>query len=933
MIRLDSRHWAWCSLGPLAEERSAIADSHVQGSGICKTTGTLNLRGIYRPAAGSEVSLAYSDGQRWIARLPRRLRVLSSFADPLRGITTASVGCSLAYFEDRKPAVENITSEQANPGLSDLERRIATQSITASFVVGQILGTLGLTAAGSIPFTTSRVVDEWDLSAGYVEELGRIAQSEGYFAWINEAGQVEFISKDQGIGVGPMITQAEIIDLSPQTTGDLPAESVYARYQRLQLVAPDANADADTVSRRNWESEVSIGGSTEVLHTYTDASGNQINERYTYIDYKRTDTRYDNRDRVISRRDFQNGLLGNSVGYTTFVYGGDNEVLREEFTQTGPLGDIAASCGKEGSISDLRMGETTTLMRVTTYDRAPVSGITKTTTFQQVPYIQTPFGADAISKLREAQSETFENILVAARRLSPYGGGVRIRTEREFGLQRRPGQQERNRMYDAKAPTVEQRAEITWAIGSPAAQTTLELSPPYVSDDRIIKTGDAYSVVASDAPQRAINYARIENRLLLANRSGVGVQILPIDTPAKPFSLLYARFNGATAATRLNGTTWTIGADGVVVTSDPLFWGAIDGTMNTAWFPLPPGVTSLPATAAVTTNANPLPPNAISIPSGFNPLAPDLVALFASLPTGQAPTPRATINPSVLVVPWNETISLRGGVRVGGTIEPQDWIATEQPLAGGARVGGIIEPVDVVVNLAAAVITTSPQAVSLPGEPPMIVNLNPAVITTSPQAVEYTGGAELVAVTSRSALTGTGNQFIDWGSLGAAGNSYSHPLTIATNTSTSVEVTMYYFNDFQRLDQQTIGPPGDPWQGNFAVGDELLFTDTFANDDNPLSLSWSSGGSGFAAAGTQIQSATAGAFTARVTAYDASGTSMGYVDASGVSNSTTGTAVFIGIRSTSSANPIYRVDFSIVPGSVNNCAAFAINQVEFNTSF
>ena len=922
MIRLDSRHWAWCSLGPLAEERSTIADSHVQGSGICKTTGTLNLRGIYRPAAGSEVSLAYSDGQRWIARLPRRLRVLSSFADPLRGITTVYVGCSLAYFEDRKPAVENVTSEQANPDLSDLERRIATQSITAAFVVGQILATLGLTAAGSIPFTTSRVVDEWDLSAGYVEELGRIAQSEGCFAWINEAGQVEFISKDEGIGVGPLVTQTEIIDLSPQTTGDLPAESVYARYQRLQLVAPDANADADAISQRNWERDFTVGGTVQILHTYTNAGGNEITQRYNYVDCKESVTTYDNYDRVASRRDWEQGLLGNTVGYTTPVYSDydRNTVLKEEFYQTSPIGDLATACGKEGPISELRMGEQVTLRRTIVYDKDPVSGITKTQTFQYVPYINTPFGSDAISKLRERQSETFETILAAAGRLVPYGGRTQIRTEREFGLQRRPGQQERNRMADAKAPTVEQQAEITWAIGSPAAQTTLELSPPYVSDDRIVKIGGVYSVVASDAPQRAINYARIENRMLLANRAGFGVQILPIDTPAKPFGLLYARFNGATAATRMNGTTWTIGADGVVVTSDLLFWGAIDGTLNTAWFPLPPGISSLPATAAVTTNANPLPPNATSIPSGFNPLAPDLVALFASLPTGQAPTPRATINPSVLVMPWNETISLRGGVRIGGGIEAQDWVATEQALAGGVRVGGRIEAIDVMVNLAAAAITTSPQGVDYEVGPPVVVNLGPAVITTSPQTLSYeiTSGSGLTQISSRAALAG--NDYLDWGQLGAESyDGVTQPISATTNLSESVTVTAD--GDLFRFDEAGI------WDGNFADGDALLLQDgPGENIPYPITLEFAAA---ITAVGAQIQNNLWGSFTAKIEVFNGT-TSLGAYTASGSSSATTPpAAVFIGLRS-SSAN-ITKAQISVTATPDDLLGQFAINRVELET--
>jgi len=703
MINLDTRHWAWCSLGPLAPEPSTIADTHVQGAGYVKVTGTVNLKGIYRPTPGSEVALAYSDGQRWIARLPRRLRVLASFADPLRGVTTVSVGCSLAYFEDRKPAVTNITNEEANPDLSDLERRTAAQSISASFVVGQILSTLGLTAAGSIPFTTTRVVDEWDLSAGYVEELGRIAQSEGYFARINEAGQVAFVSKDQEITAGPLVTQKEIIDLTPQTVGELPAESVYARFTRLRLVAPDPETidNEKAVQLRNWEREQVNGGAIQSINTYTNAQGVSVKEMITYNDVQITQTTYDGLDRVIKRREYSNQLNGNRYTETVFSYasgvgtspsGEDtSRVRREDYTEWTPIGDIAAACGKTGPAVDFRMGSGVSLTRATIYDKETSSGITQTKTYQQVLYINTPFGADAIAKLRDQGTETFQNIMVDARRLTSYGSSTRIRTEREFGLQKRPSQQARNRLADGKAPTVEQQAAITWAIGSPAAQTTLELSPPYVSDDRIITQNGTYVVVPSDAEQRSAAYARIENRLLLANRSGVGLQLLPIDAPPAPFDLLYVRMGGCTAACRMNGTTWTISPSGVVVTSDVLFWGAIDGTVDAAWFPLPPGATSLPATAAVTTNANPLPANAMAIPAGFNPQAPNLATLFAALPSGVPAVPRATINPSVVVRPFHETISLRGGVQVGARFTVQRWLPTTVVIGGGVRVGAGIQ--------------------------------------------------------------------------------------------------------------------------------------------------------------------------------------------------------------------------------------------------
>lgn len=698
-MSIETRHWAWCNLGPLAPDSPAtIADSYIQGAaGVITTRGTVTLAGIYRPTVGTPVSFAYSDGQAWIARVPRRLRVLSSTADPLRNITTVSVGCLFALYENRKPPASNLQEAEQNAAVAESVRRVAALPITAAWVTQKILDALGLTAAGAIPFTIARLEDEWDLSAGYVEELGRIAASEKHRCWINGAEQVEFIPLEQEVGIGPLVTRGQIIDLTPSSVGDLPGEAVFARYISHKLVAPASNLSDDEVRRRNWEREVVIGGGVQSIHTYTDAGGNTVKEFIIYNDVSITETSYDGGDRVRRRTETTNQLNGTRYTETTFSYASGfvdrnsedySRVVRESTTEWTPTGDLAAACGKNGPHSEFRGGNQTTAWRVVNYDKNSASGITLTKTIAATAYINTPFGADAISRLREAE-EPLQDLIGYASRLVPYGSNTRIRTEREFGLQRRPGQQERNREALLREPTTEQTTKTTWALGSPAAEAAIELSPPYVSDDRIQVSGGGsptYSVVAANAEQQALSYARLENRLLLAHRNGFGLQLAPLDTPAAPFSLLYLRLNGCTAALRTNGTTWTIGADGIVCSADTLFWGAIDGTVGSAWFPLPPGLSSLPAAVAVTTNANPRPANAINIPGGFNPLASDQSALFASLPTTTAATPRATINPSVIVQPWNEAIPLRGGVRCGGMISVETFLPVVE-IGGGVRVG------------------------------------------------------------------------------------------------------------------------------------------------------------------------------------------------------------------------------------------------------
>lgn len=738
-MAVDTRSWAWCNLGPLSADASTLSESYLQGSGggVIKVTGTINLQGLYRPNPGDAVYLAASDGQRWISRIPRKLRVLSSFADPLRGITTVSVGCKFAYFENRKAPLKNPDVAEANPSVPEVERTYRTLTISAAFVTQQILDALGLTAASTIPFTNRRIADQWDLSAGYVQELAKIAESECYRCRLNEDEQVVFVSLNQGLTTAPLLTEQQIIDLTPQTVGELPAEAVYASYQTTQLKPPDPTAnDEDKRKQRNWERDQSYSVQ-QYIHSGPDGT-----ETGFFTSSRISQSTYDAKDRLTKRVETTTGLTGSTIATTEYSYAKSitialdgvldpsrddvnnqdyTEVKKESFEQTSPRADIAGSCGFEGSLAQLRsLGTFVSSRRTIEYDRDKESGITRTITRNFVPYVNTPFGSDAIQK------STFDvdtNALIGiAGSLVEYGSETNIRTEREYGLRRRPNQQERNRSADQKEPPSTQNTSFTWAMGSATAQTRLELSPPYAPDDyfvrEVVNGSVVWKLIISDAGSKALNYARTENRLLLANRSGAGLQIRLIDAPSAPFDLFYLRFNGCTAAYRVNGMTWTISTTGIVVSIDALFWGAIDGNINNAWFPLPSGVTSLPGLNVVTTNNNPYPANAISIPQGFDPLNVNLSQLFGSLPTGQPPVPAATLNPSAIVVPYSETLPIVGGINIGAIIESVIPDEPTQFVSGGIAIGGTIA-----VEFATEILVGGVQVGAIHGEPVSTLSL------------------------------------------------------------------------------------------------------------------------------------------------------------------------------------------------------------------
>jgi hypothetical protein len=758
-MRTDARAYAWCSLGPLAEQASNIADSHVQGSGVVTVRGTINLSGIYRPAPGAVVELAYSDGQNWIARLPCRLRVLSSFANPLAGkITSVSVGCDLAYLEARKQPPDSLTTRQASPDTPEAVWRAAAPSIPASWLVGQILAALGLTAAGSIPLANHYTRQEFDLTAGYVEELSKLAASEGYAVRMNTAGLVEFINKaPQEIGTGSLLTEEDLIDLNPINTGDLPGDAVYAKYTSLKLAPPDTTDDA--IKKRNWERDVSISAPQRYTHQWTeyqkvpvlnedgslayrqrrDANGRpvyyiqsssitngiettvlggavmdqvfevkayQLQQEISYITRTETETTYDGWDRVTLRKTSTLGLWGLEYNETAYTYkvnspyagvkpSNYSDVLAETTAEWSSLAPLKASVGYQLPYNQLRgvgFGDQyQSGYRRTTYEKEVGTGITKTITESYAPFISTPDGAEAISRLRDAGNQLdgsrLAQVLGFARQLVSVGSETRIRTEREFGLQRRPSEAERTAAANLKAPTVETTSTATWAVGSATSQTAIELSPPYAPDDRIVYSGGTngtYSVAKGNADQKALHYARTENRLLLGHRNGNGIQVLPEILPAAPLGLVFIRLNGCTAAFRTNGTTYNIDPQGVTATTDCLFWGAVDGTVADAWFPLPPGATSLPAPVAITTNASPKPANAIAIPSGFSFTSPNLSALFASLPSSQAPVFPRTVTPGTILPPYHETVSVAAGSGSGVIVDFLPWIRQPpmQVLAG-----------------------------------------------------------------------------------------------------------------------------------------------------------------------------------------------------------------------------------------------------------
>ena len=767
-MTIDARAYTWCNLGPLSDEGASIAEDHAQGAGVLMVKGVINLEGIHRPYSGTVVKLAYSDGQSWIAQFPLRLLVLSCFSDPIRNKTSVSVGCDFAYYDNRKePVTVEAEEEDDEESIPDIVRRVKTPALSAAYLASRIFGILGIPIVGSIPLTNVYVREEFDMSGGYVEELGKLCVSEGYICYMNEDGHAEIVQKDRYLYVGRVLTADDLIDLNPINAGDLPGDAVYGRYTSLKLRAPKDEDEPDPNDpdppedpdrrKRDWELEESYGQREVVYHDWTkyevkdtteevkvkDAFNHDVcnpgeypanslpegsfvkngklmkpkktvcsvprRQVITHIPYSKTETNYDYKDRVSYRYSEKSEPFGLTTSTTSYVYADSPNIwafspldlarnsnndpealLSEETVETRPIGPVCMSLGLEqpfGVIYDL--GRYVSSRRSVLYEKNTTSGITKTTTTNFVPFMQTTEGSEVISRIRD-RLEAYDQLarlpgsdfVGLATRLVESGSEVRIRTEREFGIQRRPKEVDRKKEENKKEqapPDVVEEARLSWAVGSAASQTAVELSPPYVPDDRIVGSTSgppwSFSVQPSNASFKVLNYGRIENRYLFGHRNGVGIQVLPEALPPKPLSVVYLRLRGCTGAFLVNGRTWNLDPSGATVTCDALFWGAIDGTVGDAWFPLPPNISALPAPVAITNNSNPVPANAIPIPTGFNFSNPDLNTLFGALPANTAPIPPATIAPAIIIKPYRETIFCGAGSGSGAIADPQFWIA------------------------------------------------------------------------------------------------------------------------------------------------------------------------------------------------------------------------------------------------------------------
>ena len=624
-MAIDIRATVTCSLGTLIS--GSISDDYLQGSGLVKTKGSVEISALITPAIGTVVTFSYVKGG--VTRsIPRKLRVLSSFADPFRRTTKVELGCKLTYLSDLQEPVDwTAFDDPENAAYDADDARIVTLPIYASSAMDKCLTELGITASSN-PLTNKFSIAEFDFGGGYVSVLSDLLVSESYCGYLDTSEVLQVFFLDQDAGTGPVFTASDIVDLGPIGVGSLPGEAVTVNYSTLKLKEPDP-ADTDPSSeatrRRLWEFNTVTAGPVYYKVGNRVYSGNETTKTTT------TFTRIGDSDVPITRVTTETGStakIAGSIG-SAYVDNGINfsagdqtlrieqEVITYDGNGNRTSSDVTTyeqALSIFGSVNLTYVFSPTDFVSfssvmlpsartVTTYNIAD--------NYQQEissRYLLWPLtipGQQAVAEHSQQLTTSsavsdYVNDLAAAG-LSHSGTTASINVVGE--VSKRPDNILNASYSKGGDPNnnwrTESKADLELAVGSATAQRRIELSMPYAPDDIFSgPSGGPFTSTPSDAPAKANRYGRVQNRLLLGNRNGINLQLAPEKLPAAPYSPLYVQASGLTALYRANGTSWAFDSNGIVCSVDALFWAAIGGT-GTFWFPVAPGITTLPTTPAI----------------------------------------------------------------------------------------------------------------------------------------------------------------------------------------------------------------------------------------------------------------------------------------------------------------------------------------------
>jgi len=299
-MTLDIRAKVFCDKGPVIS--GGFSDDHVQGTGLIRTRGEVVLNGLVNLRPGDKIRLGYERRGR-TTRIPRALRVLSSFADPFRRQTTVSVGCKLTMLETLRENKKQLAAEdEENDGIPCEEFGKTPINITFTFIANTCLAALGLTLRGNWGLVGSAAIESFDYSAGYVQILSDILYSQSKVGYLDAEEQLVVVDLSKITGTTPVFDEDDVIDVSPIRSGDIPPDVVLVEYSynRFKKPDPDYLDNEEERQKRDWELDITQGELEYVFVTYNDGDDVQL---FTHYPLSTSRTTYDKLDRVLLREE------------------------------------------------------------------------------------------------------------------------------------------------------------------------------------------------------------------------------------------------------------------------------------------------------------------------------------------------------------------------------------------------------------------------------------------------------------------------------------------------------------------------------------------------------------------------------------------------------------------------------------------------------
>jgi len=234
---LDVRAWTYCNVGPVIS--GSLEESSIVGAGLINVSGSVLLDGVFNVREGQTIELSYYKNGR-MARLGRKLRAISSYANPVTRTTEVRVGCLLTYQANSEPPPQTLYSvDDTDPDaleLTGIAKLLLIKPTRAQYVAQQCCAALGISHA-AIPLTNTFYREDFKISGPYLRVLSDLLISENYVGYMDTTETLRFISLNSPSGSGPVLDENRIIDISPINVGDPDADTVYSivNHKKIKL--------------------------------------------------------------------------------------------------------------------------------------------------------------------------------------------------------------------------------------------------------------------------------------------------------------------------------------------------------------------------------------------------------------------------------------------------------------------------------------------------------------------------------------------------------------------------------------------------------------------------------------------------------------------------------------------------------------------------